>query len=89
MVEKIAPDQRVEIGNYLVSDPKICGGQLTFKGTRVRVCTIFNAFRRGDSIEDILEGWPTLTREAVEEALHLAADGLLQHHLPTELEPVP
>src|SRR3989442_15828485 len=33
----MAARQRKEYGEYIVSDPKICGGDLTFKGTRVLV----------------------------------------------------
>ncbi|MGH9844860.1 MAG: DUF433 domain-containing protein, partial [Blastocatellia bacterium] len=29
--------KRIEFGQHIVSDPKICGGDLTFKGTRILV----------------------------------------------------
>ncbi len=33
----MAVRKRKEYGEYIVSDPKICGGDLTFKGTRILV----------------------------------------------------
>jgi len=33
----MAARKRKEFGDYIVSDPEICGGDLTFKGTRVLV----------------------------------------------------
>ena len=66
--------QRQEIGNHLVIDPEVCHGQLTFKGTRVPVSAVLTALSLGNSIEDVMEGWPRVSREAVLEALQLAAD---------------
>jgi uncharacterized protein (DUF433 family) len=70
--------QRVEIGKYLVVDPKICHGQLTFKGTRVMVRTVLEAFRRGESWDRVRRGWPTVAPEAIQEALALAAEKLVK-----------
>lgn len=62
-----------EIGHYLVVDPEICHGKLTFKGTRIPVETVLTFLSTGDSIESILKNWPRLKREAVEEAVKHAA----------------
>jgi uncharacterized protein (DUF433 family) len=70
--------KRTEIGHYLVVDPKICHGQLTFKGTRVMVETILEAFRRGESWDEIRRGWPTVPPEAIREALALATESLVR-----------
>jgi len=29
-----------EVGQYLISDPEVCHGQLTFKGTRILVRSV-------------------------------------------------
>ena len=46
-----------------------------FRGTRVPVQTLFDYLEAGDSIEDFLEGFPTVSRvlalQALEEAKHL------------------
>jgi uncharacterized protein (DUF433 family) len=70
--------KRIEVGQYLVSDPKICHGQLTFKGTRVMVRTVFEAFERGESWDEVRRGWPTVPPEAIREALALAAERLVR-----------
>jgi uncharacterized protein (DUF433 family) len=70
--------ERVEIGRYLVSDPKIHHGQVTFKGTRVMVRISLNKLRRCESVDDVLRGWPSITRPAVQEAISLAMSALIQ-----------
>lgn len=58
-----------EIGQYLIVDPEICHGKLTFKGTRIPVETVLTYLAMGDSIEDVLKNWPRLHRHAIEEAI--------------------
>jgi uncharacterized protein (DUF433 family) len=56
-------------------DSEIMHGQPVFRGTRVPVKTLFDYLEGGESLEDFLEGFPTVTRavaiEALEEARHL------------------
>lgn len=47
------------------SDPEISGGTLVFKGTRVPVQSLFDHLMAGDSIEDFLEGFPSVKRSQV------------------------
>jgi uncharacterized protein (DUF433 family) len=68
--------RKVEIGNYLVIDPEICHGQMTFKGTRVPVETVLTFLARGYSVDQLLRSWPELTRPALEEAISLASQSL-------------
>jgi uncharacterized protein (DUF433 family) len=63
----------IEVGKYLISDPAVCHGKLTFKGTRVLVGPVLAAFANGENIDYIVtKGWPTITKEGVKEALMLA-----------------
>lgn len=71
------PMKRVELGKYVVSDPAICHGKLTFKGTRVLVGPVLAAFALGDTKKEILKSWPTITWEAVHEAQMLAVEKLI------------
>jgi uncharacterized protein (DUF433 family) len=57
----------------LEADPAICGGQVCIKGTRIPVSLILEALAGGDTIEDLLRGYPTLTREDVAAALSYGA----------------
>jgi len=70
--------ERVEIGRYLVSDPEVCHGQLTFKGTRILVETVLSYLAAGRTMEWVLAEWPRLSREAVQEAMQLATAALLE-----------
>ena len=65
--------KRVEVGRFLVNDPRVCHGQLIFKGTRVPVETVLYWLAKGKTIESVLEDWPYLVREAIEEAIQLAS----------------
>jgi uncharacterized protein (DUF433 family) len=46
-------------------DPEVLGGELVFAGTRVPVKSLFDHLEGGDSIEDFLEGFPSVRREQV------------------------
>ncbi len=76
----MTPCERIEIGKYLVVDSKICHGQLTFKGTRVMVRPVLRAFQRGESWDEIKQGWPTVSEEAIQEALALAIEKLVDSY---------
>ena len=73
--------KKVEVGKYVVSDPSICHGQLTFRGTRVMVGPVLASLANGKTIDDIVtKSWPTITREAVKEALMLAVHKLTNEY---------
>jgi uncharacterized protein (DUF433 family) len=61
------------VGHFLVVDSRICHGKLTFKGTRVPVETVLSFLAQGETIDQVLQGWPEIKRQAVEEAILLAA----------------
>jgi len=59
----------------IVKNPDILGGTPVFRGTRVPIQTLFDYLEGGESLEDFLEGFPTVSHEsavaALEEAKHL------------------
>ena len=57
----------------IVRDPRICGGQPVFKGTRVTLRTVLASLADGDSVEEILADFPSLTPENVQAAIAFAA----------------
>ena len=63
------------VTSAIVRDPEIMHGIPVFRGTRVPVQTMFDYLEGGDSLEDFLEGFPTVTRtlalQALEEAKNL------------------
>ena len=48
------------------TDPEIMGGTPVFRGTRIPVYTVADMMEQGTAIVEILEGYPSLTREMVE-----------------------
>ncbi|MDY7013335.1 MAG: DUF433 domain-containing protein [Cyanobacteriota bacterium] len=49
----------------LSKSPEVMGGTLVFAGTRVPVQTLLDYLKAGESINDFLEGFPTVKREQV------------------------
>jgi uncharacterized protein (DUF433 family) len=71
--------KRKEYGHYIVSDPEICGGQLTFKGTRIFVKDVLEMVAQGWAWEQISAAWfGRIGPEAIAEAIALANNALLQ-----------
>ena len=64
---------------WITVDPDICNGRPVVKGTRITVQTVLEFLGAGDSIEDVLEEYPSLTREHVLECLRFSSE-LLKHH---------
>jgi uncharacterized protein (DUF433 family) len=44
---------------------EVMGGALVFVGTRVPVETLLDYLKAGESVDDFLEGFPTVSREQV------------------------
>lgn len=78
--------KRTEIGKHIVIDPEICHGQITFIGTRIPIDTILALLAKGYSTDQLLKGYPELTRPAIEEAIKLASESLrIRYHIPLEV----
>ena len=58
-------------------DPEIMSGAPCFAGTRVPIQNLIDYLEGGDSIEDFLEGFPTVSREQVIAFLEEAKDCML------------
>ena len=57
--------------------PDVMGGTPVFAGTRVPVQTLLDYLEAGDSIDDFLVGFPTVTREQIIRFLEQAKDRLV------------
>jgi len=51
----------------------ICNGKPVIRGTRITVQTVLEFLAAGDSVEDVLEEYPTLKREDVQACLDYAS----------------
>jgi len=54
-------------------DHEIMGGRACIRGMRIPVSLIVNQIAHGATFEEILEGYPDLEREDIEQALQYAA----------------
>lgn len=54
-----------KLSSRIEINPVICNGKPVVAGTRVAVETILEFLSAGDSVEDILEGYPGLSRDDV------------------------
>ena len=61
----------------IARDPEIMGGTAVFRGTRVPVQTLFDYLEAGQSIDDFLAGFPSVTRAQVTGFLEQAKDRLI------------
>jgi uncharacterized protein (DUF433 family) len=63
------------VAQAITRDPEIMHGMPVFCGTRVPVQTLFEYLEGGETLEEFLEGFPTVSRElaisALEEAKRL------------------
>jgi len=65
--------RRVELGRHIVADSKICGGQPTFKGTRIMVWLVLEQIEEGLSWDEIAREWDgRVSGEAIGEAIAIA-----------------
>jgi uncharacterized protein (DUF433 family) len=58
------------------SDPEILGGTPVFAGTRVPLQNLIDCLEAGDSLDDFLRSFPSVTREQAVAALELAREAL-------------
>lgn len=61
----------------IVRDPEILGGTPCFRGTRVPFQNLLDYLEAGDTLDEFLEQFPTVTREMAIEALENAKDSPL------------
>jgi uncharacterized protein (DUF433 family) len=68
----------MQLKTLIHSDPEILAGTPVFVGTRVPVQSLFDHLEAGDSIDDFLEGFPSVEREKVIAVLEASRRQLLQ-----------
>jgi uncharacterized protein (DUF433 family) len=59
-------------------NPDVMGGTAVFYGTRVPVQTLLDYLEAGESIDDFLAGFPSVTRQQVIAFLEEAKDRLIE-----------
>ena len=60
--------------DYITVDPNICHGKACLTGTRVMVSVVLDNLAAGQTPEDILRSYPSLTVEMMQAAIAYAAE---------------
>ena len=60
--------------DYISSKPEVCHGKACITGTRVMVTVILDSLAEGLGVEEIIEQYPSVSREAVQATLLYAAE---------------
>jgi uncharacterized protein (DUF433 family) len=69
-------------GRYVVTDPKVCHGKLTFRGTRIMVSVVLELVAEGMDWDDIIkECRGRITRAAIADGIRVAG-ALLERPVP-------
>ena len=65
------------VEQVLSSDPEVQGGAVVFAGTRVPLKNLIDYLEAGDSLEEFLDDFPSVTRVQAIAALDLAKEALV------------
>ena len=64
------------LSSVVETNPEILSGTPVFIGTRVPVQTLIDYWEAGDSLDDFLQDFPTVSREHAIAAIELARNAL-------------
>ena len=65
--------RKMEKLDRITVNPDVCLGQPTIRGMRITVSVILKMLANGKSIQDVLEAYPELKAEDVQQAIRYAA----------------
>jgi uncharacterized protein (DUF433 family) len=65
------------VDQVITSDPEVQGGAVVFAGTRVPLKNLIDYLEAGDSLEEFLDDFPSVSREQAVAALELAQAALV------------
>ena len=69
----------MDIKNVVEVDPKKMSGTPVFRGTRVPIGHLFELLEGGETVNEFLDQFPTVSREQVLGVLELSKESLLSH----------
>ncbi len=62
------------VSERITIDEKICGGKPTIRGKRITVQTVLEFLSAGETVEEVLNQYPSLEREDISACLEFAAE---------------
>ena len=82
--------ERKLIGRYIVTDPRICHGKPTFRGTRIMVSQVLEQVASGMAWDTIVDEWRgSIPKDAIAEAVRLALQAFVDHVDQYAVESIP
>ena len=82
--------ERKLIGRYIVTDPGICHGKPTFRGTRIMVSQVLEQVASGMAWDTIVDEWRgSIPKDAIAEAVRLALQAFVDHVDQYAVESIP
>ena len=67
------------MSDRIVSDINVCGGEPCIKGTRIPVRIVLSHLAAGDTVEDILRDFPSITEADIRACLEYASYLATEH----------
>ena len=74
---KFEENTRFTVDKLITCDAEIMSGTPVFKNTRVPIKNLIDYLETGESLDDFLEDFPSVTREQAVQTLKLAREVLL------------
>lgn len=68
----------MDFSQHFTQDQRIVGGEVVFKGTRVTLRTVLASLAEGDTFEQILRSFPSLSEQHLKAAIAFAATSALE-----------
>ena len=76
---KLEEKKRLTINTLITCDSEIMSGTPVFKNTRVPIKNLIDYLETGESLDEFLEDFPSVSREQAVQTLALAREVLLTH----------
>jgi uncharacterized protein (DUF433 family) len=70
-------EEERKMQNVIIKNPNILGGEPVFRGTRVPFRILTDYLEGGDTLDDFLEQYPTVSREVAIAAIEEARSSLV------------
>jgi uncharacterized protein (DUF433 family) len=67
----------MRVGDVISRHPEVLSGVPVFTGTRVPIQTLIDYLKAGDTLDEFLDGFPSVKREQAEAFLEMALDLVL------------
>lgn len=69
------------VSDRITIDENICNGKPTIRGKRIAVQTVLEFLSAGESVEEVLNQYPSLEREDIKACLEFATDLMNRNYI--------